>query len=123
LAREFTQLEREAASFKRSAYAESTKAAYRTHKNTYLRFCLHFGLKPVPADQVTLKTYVAFLARSIKPSSVNGYLNIVRIMHLESGVGNPLDKNFELNLIKRGVKRILVAKTNHQFYGYPVPKY
>jgi hypothetical protein len=40
---------------------------------------------------------------------INGYLNIVRILHLESGLPNPLDKNFELNLIKRGVSRQLGA--------------
>jgi hypothetical protein len=107
LARELSQLAVEASSYKQSAYAESTKATYRTHKNSYLRFCLYFGLVPVPAVQNTLKTYVAFLARSIKPSGINSYLNIVRILHLESGLPNPLDKNFELNLIKRGVARQL----------------
>jgi hypothetical protein len=98
---------KEASGFKQSAFAKSTKAAYRTHRNTFLRFCLYFGLTPVPAEQVTLKSYVAFLARSIKPASIGGYLNIIRILHLEAGLDNPLDKNFEVNLIKRGVSRQL----------------
>ena len=75
--------------------------------NSYLRFCIFYGRVPVPADQLTLRTYVAFLARSLKPLSVNCYLNIVRIMHLEAGFENPLKDNFELQLICRGVARQL----------------
>ena len=98
---------REAASFKRSAFAESTKAAYRTHMNSYLRFCLYFGKCPIPADSETLKAYSAFLARSIKPAGIGGYLNIVRILHLESGVDNTLEKNWELQLLHRCYSRVL----------------
>jgi hypothetical protein len=103
----FQRLLKEATAFKHSAFAESTKATYRTHLNSYLRFCLYFGRVPVPADQVTLKAYVAFLARSIKSSGINSYLNIVRIMHLEAGLVNPLCDNYELNMVKRGVARQL----------------
>jgi hypothetical protein len=105
--RGFSSLLREAASFKRSAFAESTKAAYRTHMNSYLRFCLYFRKVPVPAESDTLKAYSAFLARSIKPAGIGGYLNIVRIMHLEAGLDNPLKDSFELRMIKRGISRQL----------------
>jgi hypothetical protein len=97
----------EAAAFKRIAWAESTKSAYRTHLKTYLRFCLFYGREPVPADQITIKAYVAFLARTLKPVSINCYINVVRIMHLEAGLPNPLKDNFELGLIRRGVARQL----------------
>jgi hypothetical protein len=103
----FAALQLEASTFKRAAFSESTKASYRSHRNAYLRFCLFFDLVPVPATQLTLRTYVAFLARSIKSSGINGYLNIVRIMHLEAGMENPLVANYELNMIKRGVARQL----------------
>ena len=103
----FAALQLEAAAFKRAAFAESTKASYRSHRNAYLRFCLYFDLLPVPASQLTLKTYVAFLARSIRPSCINGYLNIVRTMHLEAGLENPLVANYEWNMVKRGVSRQL----------------
>jgi hypothetical protein len=89
----------EAADYRRSAFAETTKSSYRTHLNTYLRFCLFFGRVPVPADQFTLKTYMAFLARTLKPTSVNCYMNIVRIMHLKAGLDNPIKDNFELGMI------------------------
>ena len=102
--RGFAQLQLEASAFKRVSFAESTKVTYRSHRNCYLCFCLYFNLCPVPAAQMTLKTYVSFLAPSIKPSGINGYLNIIRIMHLESGYDNQI---FELSMIKRGVERQL----------------
>jgi hypothetical protein len=101
------QLQLEAQAFKRASFSESTKATYRSHRNAYLRFCIFYDLCPVPADQLTLRTYVAFLARSIKPVCISGYLNIIRITHLEAGLENPLEANFELSMIKRGVSRQL----------------
>jgi hypothetical protein len=98
---------KEAAAYKHSALASSTKCTYRSQLNAFLRFCLYFGCVPAPADQTTLKCYVAFLARSLNPSSIPGYLNVVRLLHLNAGLPNPLVDNWELNMIKRGVTRVL----------------
>jgi hypothetical protein len=105
--RGFQQLLKSASAFKRSAFDESTRATYRSHLNSYMRFCLYFGRIPLPVDQDTLKAYVAFLAQSIKASGINAYLTIIGIVHLEAGLKNPLCDNFELNMIKRGVARQL----------------
>jgi hypothetical protein len=59
----------------------------------------------VPASQETLICYVAHLARSMLPSSVNVYLNIIRILHEEAGFENPLASNYELGMVKRGLLR------------------
>ena len=50
-------------------------------------------------------TYVAFLARTLKVSSINNYINIIRIIHLECGFGNPLEKNYALLNLKKGIAR------------------
>jgi hypothetical protein len=60
----------------------------------------------VPASQETLCCYVAFLARSLSPSSISGYLNIIRILHLDAGLTNPLADNWQVQLVKRGVTRL-----------------
>jgi hypothetical protein len=60
---------------------------------------------PVPASQETLVCYVASLARRLLPSSIPNYMNVVRLLHLESGFKNPLVDNFEMSLIKRGISR------------------
>jgi hypothetical protein len=99
-------LKREARSFKSVALAESTKRSYRSHLNTYLRFCFYYGLCPVPAIQATLSCYVAHLARTHAPQSIAVYLNIIRILHVEAGFDNPLLLNYELSMIRRGVSRV-----------------
>ena len=74
-------------------------------RTAYLRFCLYFGLRPVPAEHSTILRYTAFLAHSLNPSSIPGYLNVVRLMHLEVGADNPLD-NWSLSMLKRGITRL-----------------
>ena len=60
-------------------------------------------------DQSTLCAYVAYLARSLKPSSLPGYLNIIHLLHVERGLPNPLQNNWEIGMIKRGISRQLGA--------------
>ena len=72
----------------------------------YLRFCVYFGFSPVPAERQTLILYTAFLARSLSPASIPGYLNVVRLMHCELGLLNPL-KDWELDLVRKGIQRKL----------------
>jgi hypothetical protein len=103
----FALLVKEAELFKRQALAESTKSTYRSQLNAFLRFCLYFGRPFLPSDQITLKCYVAFLARSLNPSSIGGYLNVIRILHVNAGLPNPLKDNWEVTMIRRGVTRKL----------------
>jgi hypothetical protein len=103
----FGELAREAELFKRQAFAESTKRSYRSQISAFLHFCLYFNRSSVPVSQEKLKCYVAFLARSLNPSSIGGYLNVVRILHVEANLPNPLDKNWEVAMIKRGIQRKL----------------
>lgn len=72
----------------------------------YLRFCLYFGRTPMPADNLTILAYTVFLARTLKPTSISGYLNYVRLLHTSNGLDNPLEGHFNLELVKRGISRV-----------------
>ena len=85
----------------------STQKSYATHRKRYLEFCLQFGYQPVPVSQVVLQRYVAHLARNLKYSSIRQYLNIIRLLHVEQGLPNPLQENQPLTLVLRGVRRTL----------------
>jgi hypothetical protein len=74
--------------------------------NAYLRFCIYYERVPCPADKTTLKAYIAFLARSLKSTSIPCYLNVVRIFHVSSGYANPFENNWEVAMVKRGVSRV-----------------
>ena len=63
-------------------------------------------IQPVPLSQADLGHYVAFLSRRLCFTSVRQYLNIVRLMHLEAGLQNPLEKNWYVSSILKGVRRV-----------------
>jgi hypothetical protein len=100
-------LKLEACTYKQAAYADSTKKTYRSQIKSFYAFCLKFGLVPIPAFQETLCCYMTFLSHTLTASSIPGYMNVIRIIHLEAGYKNPLDKNWELKLLHRGILRLL----------------
>ena len=63
-------------------------------------------ISPFPLSQENLGRYIAFLSRRLCFSSVRQYLNTVRLMHLEAGLKNPLEKNWYVDSILKGVRRI-----------------
>ena len=85
--------------------AESTKATYRSHLRKYLEYCSKIKCQPVPISNINLCRYVAYLGRSYRFCTVQQYLNIVRILHLELGLSNPLKQNWQLSSVLSGIKR------------------
>ena len=85
-------------------FANSTKAAYRTHLRVYAEFCKAVGCKPLPISTENLSRFAAYLARTRATSSVRQYLNIARIVHLEFGLDNPLN-SWQVKSVLGGVKR------------------
>ena len=62
-------------------------------------------IPPVPLSSVNLCRYAAYLGRSHKFASIQQYLNVIRILHLEMGVQNPLKDNWMLRSVMQGIKR------------------
>ena len=110
---ELTTLRSEAYAFCNAAYATSTKKCYKSQAASYLKFCLANSVTPVPALQETLVSYCAFLARSLSANSIPGYMNVVRLLHLEAGFQNPLINNWELASVQKGIARLLGKFRNH----------
>jgi hypothetical protein len=104
LGHELSTLRTEAYAFRNAAYASTTKKTYKSQANCYLKFCLGHRLTPFPSSLVS---YCAFLARSLSANSIPGFLNVIRVMHLEAGYSNPLCDNWELSSIQKGISRLL----------------
>lgn len=100
-------LQAEVAFYRTICFSKNTKRSYASHKRAYFAFCNRTGLTPVPASTNTLCLYAAHLARRLKFNSVKQYLNIIRILHLEWQLPNPLQDNFTLNTTLRGIRRHL----------------
>ena len=89
------------------AFSGNTKRTYRSHRRSFINFCIQIGCSPVPASSATICRYASYLARSMKYNSIKQYLNIIRLLHLEWGLPNPLQGNFTVNSIMRGIRRHL----------------
>ena len=63
------------------------------------------GYSPVPVTQIVLCRYAAFLARRLCFASIKKYLTIVRLLHLEAGLSNPLKENWFLDTVLKGISR------------------
>ncbi|EDO30250.1 predicted protein [Nematostella vectensis] len=72
------------------------------------------GFSPVPLQQRHLLLYAAFLARSLKPTSIRSYLNIIGILHKEFGLPNPLLNNWSLQALLTGIKRAKGSPPNQK---------
>ena len=72
----------------------TNKASCKAQLKTYLQLSHQLSYEPVPASSNTLCQYAAHLALSIRQ-----YLNVVRLLHLESRCRNPLEGNWFLPCI------------------------
>jgi hypothetical protein len=97
-------LDASVARYRAQLFAETTKATYKSHLRAYIHFCLHVRCHPIPATPTTICWYAAYLAWSRAFSTVGQYLNIVRIVHQEFGLPNPL-LSWELKTVMGGIKR------------------
>jgi hypothetical protein len=67
----------------------------------------------VPVSQNNLCRYAAYLGHSRSYATVQEYLNVIRIMHLERGYENPLNE-FHLQNVLKGIKRCKGNSPNYK---------
>lgn len=65
-----------------------------------------YNYQSVPASSDTICRYVAYLAQTMCFNSVRQYLNVIRILHLENGYDNPLQDDFVLKSVLKGIQRV-----------------
>ena len=99
-------LDKEVCQYRCSSFARSTVKTYSVHIASYMEFCNNLNIKPVPISQTDIGRYIAHLSRRLSFNSVRQYLNAVRIIHLEAGEKNPLEGNWYIATILKGVRRV-----------------
>ena len=60
----------------------------------------------MPASTVNICRYIVYLARTKRFSSINQYLNIIRLLHLENNLPHPYENNYHITSLLKGVKRV-----------------
>ena len=88
-------------------FAPSTRLTYTSQRKLYFQFCLLAGLSPVPLSHSNACRYIAFLSQKLAFNCIKQYINVVRIMHLETGHDNPFHKSWHIDTLLKGAKRVL----------------
>jgi hypothetical protein len=88
------------------ALSVSTRTSYASHLRRYLQFCNDYGLTAVPASYSIICRFAAYLGRSLSFTSVRQYLNIIRWIHLEAVLPNPLASNHQVDTLLAGMRRV-----------------
>jgi hypothetical protein len=105
LAESEISLRRQVREYKRLTFADSIRSAYSCQMKKYLNFCELYGWQPVPANTDMLCMYAVYLSHTLCPSSIKQYLNVIRILHLQNDLENPLQDNFHLAAVLKGISR------------------
>ena len=100
--------------YRRSTYAESTKATYKSQLRQYFAFCHRFQYSPLPASTIVISRYIAYISTRVSPSSIPLYLNVIKLLHLESNLPDPLHSNFHISSLVKGVQRQLATPPNQK---------
>lgn len=93
-----------AVAFYRSlVFADNTKRTYISQLKRFTDFCTSANIS-LPLDKNEVCLYVAYLAETLSYKSITKYLNVVRLIHLEADLPNPL-KSWHIESLLKGVKR------------------
>jgi site-specific recombinase XerD len=88
------------------AKAAATVVAYRSDWNHFVTWCNDQGLKSLPASAETLAAYLADLANTYKPSTLQRRLAAISQAHQMAGVDNPAHST-PVRLTMQGIRRAL----------------
>lgn len=92
--------------FRGNTFAGSTKKTYLTYLKSYMKFCQLFNLPLIPASTTNIARYIAFLSNRLKYSSIANYLTVIKTLHLEANLPDPLNGHYVDSVLK-GARRVL----------------
>ena len=72
------------------------------------------NIPAMPASATNICFYAAFLARSLKYTSVKQYISTIGLLHKEFGLTNPLTDNYFLSSLLNGITRVKGDSVNQK---------
>ena len=104
---QMSSLKKDLNTSRRSAYAEGTVKNLKIQWESYLSFCIYFGLAFLPAETDILCLYAQFLSRTFKATqSIRNYISGIKTMHYVLGYSTDKVNDFLVNLSLKGMARL-----------------
>ena len=93
------------------AWSPSTVRSYSSAQRQFPSFCSQWNLfndngLPLPASELTILRFIAFLSKRLAASSIRNYLSAVRNLHIIYGLPDPLQDLPRVPLVLKGLKRV-----------------
>ena len=92
--------------FRKNTFAQSTKKTYLHYLMSYVKFCRELHIPFTPISTSNLARYIAHLSSRLCFRSIQNYLSVVRLVHLEGNFCDPTLSHYVSSVLK-GAKRIL----------------
>ncbi len=91
--------------------ATSTRKAYTTAQQRYLKFCERFAIVPFPLEQDILCYFAAYLAEeALSYQTIKSYLSGIRHLHLSLGFPDP-DYGHSMPRLQQTLRGVRVVKS------------
>ena len=91
----------------RAAYAEGTFRNLKTQWNSYVSFCVFYGLNHLSKDPLVLCLYAQLLSHSfVSKGAIENYLSGARTYFRLAGVSDEHFDSIELKMVKKGIARL-----------------
>jgi len=103
---ELAEIVADARDYVAASRAENTTRVYRTGWAQFTTWCDEHGVIPLPAGPETVACYIADLARTAKPATIDLRLAAISAAHRAAGHDSPT-KEEAVRLVRRGVRRTL----------------
>ena len=85
--------------------AKSTCRTYQSSIRAYRSFCGSYGLDQMPASELTLRYFIAFISQTVTYPTIRIYLSAVRLMHLKNQLSDPLYDRQGIHYLCQAVRR------------------
>jgi site-specific recombinase XerD len=105
-AMELADLADDAKSYLAASWSDSTSRSYHTGWQQFATWCDAHDLSALPASPETVALYVADLARTAKPATIDARLAAISAAHRTAEVQSPT-KSEAVRLVRRGMRRKL----------------
>ena len=103
---ELAEIAADARDYLAASRAENTTRVYRTGWAQFTAWCDEHGVTALPAGPETVALYVADLAKTAKPATIDARLAAISAAHRAAGHDSPT-KEEAVRLVRRGVRRTL----------------
>jgi site-specific recombinase XerD len=106
-----------AARYAKNARSTNTQLAYKSDLKSFNRWCRSHALSAFPATAKTVSLYVADVAGTLKPSTLQRRLAAISVQHKAAGYDSPTSHEVVRSVLSGVKRRLGVAQTQKAALG------